>query len=331
MDVFTERDADRSTLEGKRIVVMGYGNQGRPQALNMRDSGLDVVVAVREGGDGWKSARDDGFSPVSIEDGAAQADVLLLLLPDEIHHEVFESYVRRRLKSGAAVCFAHGFSVTFGDVSSDRHDMILVAPKGQGRRLRELYLAGSGLPCLIAVERDVSGKALPIAVGIASALGCLRVGAYKTTFREETVSDLFGEQVVLCGGVPALIKAAFDVLVKNGVSPEVAYFECFHELKIIVDLFTRLGFSGMRRLISSTAAYGSLKFGEEVIDEGVRRSMEEVLEGIENGRFAGAFLEDAAKGGVELEKLKERERSLLIEAVGKEIRNRMERGKVNEG
>lgn len=324
MDVFTDKDADLSVLSDKTIVVMGYGNQGRPQALNLRDSGFNVVVAAREGGKGWKQALDDGFSPVSMERGADEADILLLLLPDEFHREVFERIVSLRLKPGSAICFAHGFSVTFGGVYSNEHDMVLVAPKGQGRRLRELYLAGSGLPCLIAVENDVSGKALSIALAIGKGLGCLRTGGYRTTFREETVSDLFGEQVVLCGGVPALIKAAFNLLVERGFSPEVAYFECFQELKIIVDLFTQYGFTGMRQLISGTAAFGSLKFGEKIIDEGVIRSMEEVLRGIEDGSFASSFLEDASMGGEELERMKERERALLIEAVGREIRSRME-------
>jgi len=326
METFTGKDADISVLEGKRVVVLGYGNQGRPQALNLRDSGVDVIVAARKGGGSWNRAVEDGFTPLSIEEGIAAADILLLLLPDEVHREVFDGMIRGKLRPGSAVCFAHGFSVTFGGVSSDEYDLILVAPKGQGMRLRELYLAGSGLPCLVAVERDVSGEALKIALGIASALGCLRAGAYGTSFREETISDLFGEQVVLCGGVPALIKAAFEVLVRRGMSPQVAYFECFHELKIIVDLFTRLGFSGMRELISGTAAYGSLKFGEKIIDRGVIRSMEGVLENIENGEFARMFLEDASRGGEELERLKGAESELLIEVVGREVRDRMEKG-----
>jgi len=323
MDVITENSASMEVLEGKKLVVIGYGNQGRPQALNLRDSGLDVSVAVRAGGTSWKKAKEDGFDVVDVEEGVEIADIILMLIPDDVQKEVFEKKVNGRLKDGAAICFAHGFSVAFGGITSRQYDLLLVAPKGQGMGLRKLYLEGSGLPCLLAVENDYSGDAWEIAVAIASGLGCLRVGGYKTTFREETISDLFGEQAILCGGVPALIKMAFDILVERGYSPEVAYFECLHELKIIVDIFMMRGFSGMRDVISGTAAFGSLAFGEGVLGDSVNSSMKKLLERIESGRFAEEFLEDARNGFKKLEKLKEAERKLLIEKVGKRIRKRI--------
>ena len=326
MDILTERDAQPSLLEGKRIVIAGYGNQGSPQALNLRDSGFEVSIAARSGGRGWQQAKEDGFHVSTLREGAEDADVFIMLLPDEVQGEVFRNVVNGRLRPGAAICFAHGFAVAFGEIKSNEYDMLLVAPKGQGGRLRETYLAGSGLPCLLAVEKDVSGNGKPIALAIAWGLGCLRIGAFETSFREETVSDLFGEQAVLCGGVPALIKCAFDVLVKRGCSPEIAYFECFHELKIIVDLFERLGFSGMRDLISGTAAYGSLRHGERLVTGETQREMERLFDMIESGEFARDWLEEARKGCQELTELREYERSLLIEKVGERIRRLFSRG-----
>ncbi len=313
-------DADPAILEGKRIVVAGYGNQGCPQALNLRESGFDVKVAARSGGDGWKQAQDDGFEVGGAVELARAADVLLMLLPDEVHGTVFRDEIAPNLPRGAALCFAHGFSVAFGEIETADHDLLLVAPKGQGTRLREAYSRGSGLPCLLAVEQDVSGNARGVALAVAWGLGCLRVGAFETTFREEAVSDLFGEQAVLCGGVPALIKCAFDVLIEKGFSPEVAYFECFHELKIIVDLFEQYGFSGMRDMISGTAAYGSMRFGEGIISEETKRSMEELFERIESGEFARSWLAEARAGATELHEMIERERDLPIERAGELIR-----------
>jgi ketol-acid reductoisomerase len=320
MRMFTEKDANSSLLESKSLVVAGYGNQGRPQAMNLRESGFTVRVAARRGGKGWNAARDDGFEVATIGDACRDADVLLFLLPDEVQGTVFENEVSGNLRPGSAVCFAHGFSVAFGSIRSDQYDLVLVAPKGQGKRLRRAYLEGTGLPCLLAVERDVSGMARDIALAVAGGLGCLRVGAFETRFKEEAVSDLFGEQAVLCGGVTALIKCAFDVLTERGYSPEVAYFECFHELKIIVDLFERRGFAGMRDLISGTAAYGSLKYGEGIVTDETRSRMEELFQRIDSGEFASDWLEEASGGGGELESLRERERKLLIEQVGEGIR-----------
>ena len=320
MRMLTDKDADPSLLQGKRIVIAGYGNQGRPQAMNLRESGLTVRIAARRDGKGWTTARGDGFDVSTISEACRDADILLFLLPDEVQGEVFENEVAGNLRPGSAICFAHGFSVAFGGIRTDEYDILLVAPKGQGGRLRKAYLEGTGLPCLLAVERDVSGRAHDIALAVAWGLGCLRVGAFETSFKEEAVSDLFGEQAVLCGGVTALIKSAFDVLMAHGYSPEVAYFECFHELKIIVDLLERLGFAGMRELISGTAAYGSLRYGESIVTDETRSRLEELFQRIDSGEFARIWLEEASGGGRELDSLRERERNLVIEQVGDRIR-----------
>ncbi|HSG28874.1 MAG TPA: ketol-acid reductoisomerase, partial [Candidatus Krumholzibacterium sp.] len=293
MNIYKESDSGPRALAGRKIIILGYGNQGRPQALNLRDSGLDVGVAAREGGKARQAAVADGFSPVDVERGVEEADVLMMLLPDEVQAEVFDRVVRKRLKPGAALCFAHGFTVAFGGIRSDRYDVILVAPKGQGTELRNAYLRGSGLPCLVGVDSDVSGTAMDTALALAWGLGCLRVGGFDTTFREEAVSDLFGEQAVLCGGVTALVKKAWKLLVDRGFSPEVAYFECVQELKIIVDLFSEKGLHGMREMISGTAAYGGLKYGERVITPESEKVMEELFERIDSGEFARDWLRTA--------------------------------------
>lgn len=320
MRMIDERNAPPDALAGRRIVVLGYGNQGRPQALNMRDSGLEVSVAARPDRDGWRRAERDGFAVLSPGAGAELADVLMLLVPDEVQDAVFEAQIRDRLRPGAALCFAHGFSVAFGRIGDARYDLVMVAPKGQGGRLREAYLEGSGLPCLFAVENDASGKAREVALSIARSLGCLRVGAFETTFREEAVSDLFGEQAILVGGVPALVKQAYSFLIERGFSPEVAYFECVHELKIIVDLITRHGFAGMRRLISGTAAWGGLKYGERLVTEETVREMERLFERIDSGAFAADWLAEAGKGRRELERLALKESDLAVEETGKRLR-----------
>ncbi len=320
MKVLTERDAPGGNLEGGLVVVLGYGNQGRPQALNLRDSGFNVAVAARPGGRSWEAAASDGFEVMDVRAGAAAARVLMCLLPDEVHGEVYRGDIEPALAAGSTVCFAHGFSVAFGQVDSASCNLVMVAPKGQGRALRSSYLEGSGLPCLVAVERDVTGDARETALAIAGGLGCLRVGAFETTFREEAVSDLFGEQAILVGGVPALVKEAFDLLVGKGFSPEVAYFECVHELKIIVDLVTERGISGMRSVISSTAAYGGLEFGERLVTAETVDEMRRIFERIDSGEFARLWMEEAGRGGKKLRAMIDGERDLAIEKAGAEVR-----------
>jgi ketol-acid reductoisomerase len=330
MKIFTTDDTDISVLKESRIVVAGYGNQGRPQALNLRDSGMDVSVAARPGREGSEKAREDGFDVYSIEEGASRADLMLLLLPDEVHNRVYRQKIAGKLREGAALCFAHGFTLAFGGLDEDVYDWIMVAPKGQGNALRENYLEGFGLPCLFSVEVDATGKARDIALAIVEGLGCARAGAIETTAREEAVSDLFGEQAVLCGGVPALVKQAFDLLVRRGFSAEVAYFECLHELKIIVDLMVREGLSGMRELISSTAAYGSLRYGEEIITEETVKAMEQLFDFIERGEFAEDWMKKSIDGK-ELVSLKYQEREQLIEKVGRRVRDMFAKGNNNTG
>lgn len=321
MQILTAGDARPSLLEGRKIVVMGYGNQGRPQSLNLRDSGFDISVSARKDGRGWEKAVEDGFDPVGLEEGAALADILLYLLPDELQASIFEEKVCKNLKAGCAICFAHGFAVAFGKIEAPAHDLILVAPKGQGGKLRETFLEGSGLPCLIGVANDRSGNARDKALAIAWGLGCLRIGAFETTFREEAVSDIFGEQAVLCGGVTAIVKKAYELLVRKGFSPEIAYFECFQELKIIVDLFTEKGFSGMREMISGTAAYGGLKYGEKLVSSETEKAMEELFQRIDSGQFARDWLEETAGGQKDLYRLIREEKELSIEETGKRVRS----------
>jgi ketol-acid reductoisomerase len=274
----------------------------------------------------WESAKNDGFEVKDLKRGTATADILMCLLPDEVQGQAWGEYIEGNLPKGSAICFAHGFAVTFGQIETDQYDLIMVAPKGQGGRLRSAYLEGSGLPCLLAVENDASGLARDIAIGIARGLGCLRIGAFETTFREEALSDLFGEQAILVGGVPALIKGAFDLLVEKGFSPEVAYFECMHELKIIVDLFSLRGLSGMRKVISGTAAFGGLKYGERLVTEGTVAEMRRMFDRIESGEFARIWLEEAAGGKKELEKLSDIEEELEIENTGREVRKLFSKG-----
>ncbi len=320
MKVLTEKDVPQGTLDNRRIIILGYGNQGRPQALNLRDSGADVAVAARPGGTAWKTAVEDGFEVMEVSKGVAQADILMCLLPDEVQGDVYIEDIAPALSEGSAICFAHGFAVTFGQIAPGSFDLVLVAPKGQGKALRSAYLEGSGLPCLFAVEHDHSGSAREIALGLAKGLGCLRVGAFETTFREEALSDLFGEQAILVGGVPALIKEAFDILVEKGFSPEVAYFECMHELKIIVDLFTVHGIAGMREVISGTAAYGGLKYGEKLVTKETAAEMRRMFDRIESGEFARVWLEETAGGKKELSDMIEKEKDLDIEKAGSEVR-----------
>ncbi len=320
MKVLTEKDAPRGNLDDRRIIVLGYGNQGRPQALNLRDSGFNVAVAARAGGTAWETAAGDGFEVMEVRKGAAEADILMCLLPDEVQGDVYKEDIAPVLPSGSAICFAHGFAVTFGQIDTGSFDLVMVAPKGQGKALRSAYLEGSGLPCLVAVAHDHSGGARGIGLGLANGLGCLRVGAFETTFREEALSDLFGEQAILVGGVPALIKEAFDILVEKGFNPEVAYFECLHELKIIVDLLIVHGISGMREVISGTAAYGGLKYGEKLVTEETSATMRKMFDRIESGEFARVWLEETAGGKKELADMIEKEKDLAIEKAGSEVR-----------
>jgi ketol-acid reductoisomerase len=328
MNVYTGADLAHNVLTDATIAVLGFGNQGHAHALNLRDSGARVVVGARRGGSGWNAAVREGFEPREMADAVAAADAVAVLVPDEAQAALFRDMIAPALRPGAALVFAHGFSVAFGGVAAPAgHDVILVAPKGQGHFLRSTYLSGRALTSLLAVERDASGTALEKALSYAELVGCLGAGAIETTFREEAVTDMFGEQAVLCGGVPELVKAAFETLVGRGYSPEVAYIECLHELKIITDLMIAGGLSGMRERISGTAAWGSYASGPRVIGDSTRRALATVLDDIESGRFARDWLDEAAMGKKRLGAHMREEAAHEIERAGRAVRELLDAGK----
>jgi ketol-acid reductoisomerase len=324
MRIFREDDIEHPFPELGRVAIIGYGNQGHAHAMNLRDGGIDVVVGARKSGPGWSRAEADGFQPVGIPEAVGSADCVALLLPDEVQAAVFESEIRPSLKPASSLVFAHGFTITFGLVRPpEGHDVILIAPKGQGHYLRALYSKKLSLPCLIAVAGNASGRALEKALAYARMLGCLSAGAIQTSFREEAITDLFGEQVVLCGGVPALVKAAFETLVARGYRPEIAYLECLHELKIITDLMHREGIVSMREKISRTAAWGSYQTENEVVSKEVKKKMEDILGTIESGKFADGWRREAASGRKRLAEKIEQEARHPIETAGERVRELM--------
>ena len=287
MTTFRETDLKQNLLKNRTVAILGFGNQGHAHALNLRDSGVTTIVGTRAGGTGWEQAAKAGFDSVGIAEATRQADLVVVLLPDEVQGTVFGEEIAPALKPGTAIVFSHGFTVAFDVVElPPDHDVMLVAPKGQGHYLRQLYMESKGLPCLVSVAQDTSGQAMQKALSYAALVGCLSAGAIETTFTEEAITDLFGEQSVLCGGVPELVKAAFDTLVERGYKPEVAYLECLHELKIVTDLMFQGGVSYMRRHISKTAAWGSFQTGDRIVTDAVRKEMRKILKEIESGQFA---------------------------------------------
>jgi ketol-acid reductoisomerase len=325
MKVFTAVDRVGEPLRDATVAVLGYGNQGHAHAQNLRDSGTRVVIGARPGGAGAQAARRDGFPVMDIALACAGADVVAILLPDEIQPAVFEKEIASSLRPGAALVFGHGFAVAFGGIRVPAgHDVLLVAPKAQGHFLRRSFVEGSGVPCLVAVGADASGDALQKALSYASRIGCLGAGAIETTFREEAVTDLFGEQAVLCGGVPELVKAAFDTLVARGYSPEVAYIECLQELKIISDLMYEGGLHSMRERISRTAAWGSFTSGSRIVTDETRRALERVLDDVESGQFARSWIEEAQAGQKQLDARMREEAEHEIERAGRAVRALMQ-------
>jgi len=323
---YYEQDVDIGVLTGKTIAVIGYGSQGCAQAQNLRDSGLNVVVANHRGTANWKLAIEHGFEPVSAAEAARRADWVQMLVPDESAPEVYATEIEPHLQKGSVLGFAHGFNIRYDRIAPrDDLDVVLVAPKGQGRMVRSEYLAGGGVASLVAVEQDGSGQALALALGYAAAIGSARTGIIETTFAEETETDLFGEQVVLCGGLTALVKAAFETLVEAGYQPEVCYFECMHELKLIVDLLYRGGITQMRNVISNTAEYGDVTRGPRLIDEAARDRMKTILEEIRSGAFAREWVLENELGLPNLKRLEEKDRHHPIEQVGRELRRMMKR------
>ncbi len=319
--LFRDHDADISLLKDKTIAVIGYGSQGRAWAHNMRDSGLKVILGLRRGGKSWEQARADGFDVYEIDEAARLADVIVMLIPDMVQPRVWSESISRNLRQGQIICFAHGFCIHYGLIKPPSYvDVILVAPKGPGSAVRELYLKGFGVPALVAVHQDYSGKALQYALAIAKANGFTRAVVIESSFKEETETDLIGEQCVLVGGVMELIKKAFEVLVEKGYQPEVAYFEVLHELKLIVDLIWRRGLTGMLEIVSETAKYGGLTVGPKVIDEHVRDNIRRAADRVMSGEFAREWLEEYERGCPTLRRLLEETARHPVEEVGRKLR-----------
>jgi len=319
--LYYEKDADLGALTGKAVAVVGYGIQGRAQALNLHDSGVDVTVGARPKGESWNAASKDGLETAPVGDAVASADVVMMLIPDEVQPEVYAKDVAPNLKKGAALDFAHGFNIRFGTiVPSKSVDVIMIAPKAPGAAVRENYLRGSGVPALLAVHQDATGKARSIALGIAKGIGSTKVGVIETTFVEETETDLFGEQVDLCGGVSELIRTSFDVLVKAGYQPELAYFEVLHELKMIIDLVQAGGVENMWANVSNTAEYGGRTRGPKVIDGHVRGNMEALLAEIRSGAFARDWIQEYKEGMPTLAKGRKEGKDSQLERVGRDVR-----------
>jgi ketol-acid reductoisomerase len=317
------RNGDLDLLDGK-VAVIGFGSQGHAHALNLNDSGVDVVVGLRPESGSRVAAEDAGLAVAPIAEAVRGTQLVALLVPDHVQKEVWDSEVAPNLEEDAAVLFAHGLNVHFGRIAPpDGHDVIMVAPKAPGHRVRELYVSGAGTPGLVAVHRDASGRALDLALAYGVGIGCGRVGLLETTFAEETESDLFGEQAVLCGGVPALIQAGFDTLVEAGYQPEIAYYECLNELKLIVDLLYQGGYEYMRYSVSDVAEYGDLSVGPQIVDDAVRQRLRKVLEDVRSGTFAEELFADDAAGRPRFAQLRAEgaARAAEIERVGKQLRD----------
>ena len=323
-EMYYDSDADLSLLKGKTLAIIGYGSQGHAQAQNLRDSGLNVIVSEIEGTDNWKLAKEHGFEPVSADEAAKKADYIHMLVPDEVQAPIYDKYISQNLEKGNTLVFSHGFNIHFEQIVPPKDvDVIMVAPKGPGHLVRRTYVEGKGVPSLIAVYQDASGKARDNALAYAKGIGATRAGVIETTFKEETETDLFGEQAVLCGGVTSLITAGFETLVEAGYQPEIAYFECMHEMKLIVDLMNEGGMSYMRYSISNTAEYGDYTRGPRVVDDHVKQEMKKILKEIQTGEFAREWiLENQAKRPV-YNKLKKMGEEHLIEKVGKKLRAMM--------
>ncbi len=322
--IYYDKDADLSALKGRTVGVVGYGIQGRGQALNLRDSGVNVVVSQRPGGPNYEQAVKDGFQPVDAAACARRSDIIIILAQDPLQAEIYRISVAPYLTKGKALAFSHGFNIHFKQIVPPKNvDVFMVAPKGPGSLVRRLYEEGKGVPCLFAVFQNATGNAKKIALAYAKALGGTRAGVLETSFREETETDLFGEQTVLCGGVSALVKAGYETLVKAGYQPEIAYFECLHELKLITDMIYATGIQGMRKRVSDTAEYGDLTRGPRVVNQKTRNEMKKILKEIQAGKFAKEFLTDYKQGKKRFEKLRHADDRHSIEQVGGKLRGMM--------
>lgn len=324
MKIYYDNDADLKYLQGKKIAIIGYGIQGRGQALCLRDSGLDVMVSEMEGTPNYEQAKKDGFIPLPAADAAGQADVIQILTQDHVQAKVYNEAIKPNLKKGKVLVFSHGFNIRFKQIKPPKKiDVIMIAPKGPGALVRRMYEEGKGVPCLLAVHQDASGNAKNIALAYAKGIKGTTAGVIETTFAEETETDLFGEQAVLCGGVTELIKAGFDTLIEAGYQPEIAYFEVLHELKLITDLIQERGISGMRRGVSNTACYGDLTRGPRIISPKTRKEMKKILKEVVKGKFAREWIKENENGRPVFDKLLADGDNHLIEKVGKQLRDMM--------
>ena len=324
MKVYYENDADLAILKDKTIAIIGYGSQGHAHAQNLRDSGLNVIVGQRPGGNNWEQAKKDGFEPVSAAEAAMKADLIQILVQDQYQPKVYENEVLTNLTTGKVLVFSHGFNIHFNQISpSEEIDVVMVAPKGPGHLVRREYVRGGAVPALFAVHQNHSGKAIEYALAYAKGIGSTRSGVIQTTFEEETETDLFGEQAVLCGGVSQLIRSGFETLVEAGYQPEVAYFECMHELKLIVDLLYEGGFSKMHHSISDTAEYGDYTRGKRVVSPEVKKEMKKVLEEIQDGTFARQWILENKAGTPGFKAMRRKSHQHQIEEVGDNLRKMM--------
>ena len=322
--IYYDNDADLSYIKNKTVGVIGYGIQGRGQALNLRDSGAKVIVSQRPGGPNYDIAKKDGFEPVDAATLAKHADVIIILAQDPLQAEIYKTSVEPYLKPGKALAFSHGFNIHFKQIVPPKSvDVFMVAPKGPGSLVRRLYEEGKGVPCLFAIYQDATKNCRKLALAYAKGLGGTRAGVLETTFKEETETDLFGEQTVLCGGVSALVKAGFETLTKAGYQPEIAYFECLHELKLITDMIYAKGIQGMRQRVSDTAEYGDVTRGPRIVNKKTRAEMKKILKEIQSGKFPKEFLADYRKGKKNFEKLRHADDRHPIEQVGAKLRGMM--------
>ena len=324
MQIYYDKDADLESLKGKKIVVVGYGSQGHAHANNLKDSGMDVSVALRKDSSSWQKAEEAGFKVQEVKDAVKEADLVMVLMPDELQSSTYSAEINENIKKGAVLAFAHGFNIHFEMiVPREDLDVIMIAPKGPGHTVRSQFESGAGVPCLLAIHKNVSGKAKDIGLSYASLIGSGRAGIIETNFKDETETDLFGEQAVLCGGLTSLIQTGYEVLVENGYPPEMAYFECLHEVKLIVDLIYEGGLQNMRYSISNTAEYGDYVTGPKIVNQSTKETMQKILSEIQSGDFAKDFMDDCNSGGDKMNEYRRNSSEHSIEAVGENLRSMM--------